>query len=51
MDPRLLSLYEQELRYFRESSAEFAQAFPKIAHRLGLDGQEDQTAGLRATVA
>ncbi|MEJ8849319.1 type VI secretion system baseplate subunit TssF [Variovorax rhizosphaerae] len=40
MDPRLLSLYEQELRYFRESSAEFAQAFPKIARRLGFDGQE-----------
>ena len=34
MDPRLLSLYEQELRYFRESSSEFARAFPKIAHRL-----------------
>jgi type VI secretion system protein ImpG len=40
MDPRLLSLYEQELRYFRESSLEFAQAFPKIARRLGFDGQE-----------
>jgi len=40
MDPRLLNLYEQELRYFRESAGEFAQAFPKIAHRLGMDGQE-----------
>ena len=40
MDPRLLSLYEQELRYFRESSGEFAKAFPKIAHRLGIEGQE-----------
>ena len=40
MDPRLLSLYEQELRYFRESSSEFARAFPKIAHRLGIEGQE-----------
>jgi len=40
MDPRLLSLYEQELRYFRESSAEFARAFPKIANRLGIEGQE-----------
>ncbi len=40
MDPRLLNLYEQELRYFRESSAEFARAFPKIAHRLGIEGQE-----------
>jgi type VI secretion system protein ImpG len=40
MDPRLLNLYETELRYFRESSVEFAQAFPKIASRLGLDGNE-----------
>ncbi len=40
MDPRLLTLYEQELRYFRESSAEFARAFPKIASRLGIEGQE-----------
>lgn len=40
MDPRLLSLYEQELRYFRESSGEFARAFPKIAHRLAIEGQE-----------
>lgn len=40
MDPRLLTLYEQELRYFRESSGEFARAFPKIAHRLGIEGQD-----------
>ena len=40
MDPRLLNLYESELRYFRESSVEFAQTFPKIASRLGLDGHE-----------
>lgn len=40
MDPRLLNLYEQELRYFRESAGEFARAFPKIAHRLGIEGQE-----------
>ena len=40
MDPRLLNLYEQELRYFRESTSEFARAFPKIAHRLGIEGQE-----------
>lgn len=40
MDPRLLGLYEQELRYFRESSGEFARAYPKIARRLGLDGPE-----------
>ncbi|CAM5790890.1 type VI secretion system baseplate subunit TssF [Ottowia pentelensis] len=40
MDPRLLGFYEQELRYFRESSGEFARAYPKIARRLGLDGPE-----------
>ncbi len=40
MDPRLLEQYESELRYFRESSSEFAQAFPKIAGRLGLDSNE-----------
>lgn len=40
MDPRLLGLYEQELRYFRENAAEFARAFPKIAHRLGIEGHE-----------
>ncbi|RYF63929.1 MAG: type VI secretion system baseplate subunit TssF, partial [Comamonadaceae bacterium] len=38
MDPRLLNFYEQELRYFRESASEFAQAFPKIARRLGIEG-------------
>jgi type VI secretion system protein ImpG len=40
MDPRLLELYEQELRYFRESSGEFARAYPKIAARLQFDAQE-----------
>jgi type VI secretion system protein ImpG len=40
MDPRLLSLYEQELRYFRESTGEFAKQFPKIAGRLGIDNTE-----------
>lgn len=40
MDPRLLDLYEQELRYFRESAAEFARAYPKIARRLAMDGTE-----------
>ena len=40
MDPRLLNLYEQELRYFRESTGEFARAYPKIAQRLGVEGQE-----------
>ena len=40
MDPRLLTHYEQELRYFRESAGEFAQEFPKIAARLGIANQE-----------
>jgi type VI secretion system protein ImpG len=40
MDPRLLNFYEQELRYFRESSGEFAKQFPKIAGRLGIDSAE-----------
>jgi type VI secretion system protein ImpG len=40
MDPRLLSAYEQELRYFRESSVEFSKQFPKIAGRLGIDSTE-----------
>ena len=40
MDPRLLTQYEQELRYFRESADEFAQEFPKIAARLGITNQE-----------
>ncbi len=39
MDARLLDLYEAELRYFRETSNEFAAAYPKIASRLGMDGQ------------
>ena len=41
MDPRLLDLYEQELLYFRESSDEFARAYPKIAARLGVAGTEE----------
>jgi len=35
MDPRLLRYYNEELRHLREMGAEFAQAFPKIASRLG----------------
>ena len=38
MDPRLLSAYNRELEHVRESGAEFAKGFPKIASRLGLDG-------------
>ncbi|MCM2369875.1 type VI secretion system baseplate subunit TssF [Aporhodopirellula aestuarii] len=37
MDTRLLSYYEQELQYIRESGGEFAQQYPKIAGRLGLE--------------
>jgi type VI secretion system protein ImpG len=37
MDPRLLNYYNQELQFVRESGAEFAADFPKIASRLGID--------------
>ena len=40
MDPRLLRYYNEELRHLREMGGEFAQAFPKIASRLGLEGLE-----------
>lgn len=40
MDPRLLRYYNTELRYLREMGSEFAQAFPKIASRLGMEGLE-----------
>lgn len=42
MDERLLELYNTELRHLRETAAEFAQEFPKIAGRLALpaDGKE-----------
>lgn len=40
MDPRLLQYYSRELQHIRETSAEFAQEYPKIAGRLGLDGME-----------
>lgn len=40
MDARLLRYYNQELRYLRELGAEFAEEFPKIASRLGLEGLE-----------
>jgi type VI secretion system protein ImpG len=38
MDPRLLKYYNQELQFIREMGGEFANEFPKIASRLGLDG-------------
>ncbi|MBT9494709.1 MAG: type VI secretion system baseplate subunit TssF [Paucibacter sp.] len=40
MDPRLLRYYNDELRHLREMGAEFAQQFPKIAARLGIEGLE-----------
>ena len=40
MDTRLLKHYESELAYLREMGAEFAQSYPKIASRLGMDGVE-----------
>ncbi|MBP1852484.1 type VI secretion system baseplate subunit TssF [Rhizobium halophytocola] len=36
MDTRLLKHYEEELGYIREMGAEFAEAYPKIAGRLGM---------------
>ncbi len=40
MDTRLLKHYERELAYLREMGAEFAEAYPKIASRLGMEGIE-----------
>lgn len=40
MDARLLRRYEEELRYMREMGAEFADTYPKVAGRLGMDGLE-----------
>ena len=37
MDPRLLKYYNNELQHIREMAGEFAQEYPKIAGRLGLD--------------
>lgn len=40
MDPRLLEYYNRELQFVREVGAEFAQQYPRIAARLGMDGVE-----------
>jgi type VI secretion system protein ImpG len=40
MDPRLLEYYNSELLHLRESAAEFAREFPKVAGRLSLEGVE-----------
>lgn len=37
MDQRLRGYYERELRHIRETAAEFAREYPKIAGRLALD--------------
>lgn len=40
MDTRLLRHYESELAYMRDMGSEFADAYPKIASRLGMEGVE-----------
>jgi type VI secretion system protein ImpG len=40
MDPRLLSYYNRELQFIRETGQEFAKEFPKIAGRLGIESLE-----------
>ncbi|SMC29548.1 type VI secretion system protein ImpG [Andreprevotia lacus DSM 23236] len=38
MDARLLDYYNRELGYLRELGAEFAERYPKVAGRLGMQG-------------
>jgi type VI secretion system protein ImpG len=40
MDSKLLDYYNRELTYLREMGAEFAQRYPKVAGRLGMQGIE-----------
>jgi type VI secretion system protein ImpG len=40
MDHKLLEYYNRELQFAREMGGEFAQAYPRIAARLGLEGLE-----------
>ena len=40
MDARLLDYYNRELGYLRDMGAEFARQHPKIAGRLGMQGQD-----------
>jgi type VI secretion system protein ImpG len=40
MDPRLLEYYNRELQFMRETGAEFARSYPRVAARLGLDELE-----------
>ncbi|MDR2626150.1 MAG: type VI secretion system baseplate subunit TssF [Zoogloeaceae bacterium] len=39
MDARFLEYYNRELAYLRELGGEFAAAFPKVAGRLGMQGE------------
>lgn len=41
MDPRLLSLYNEELAYFREGAREFGEEHDTVAARLGLKTPSD----------
>jgi type VI secretion system protein ImpG len=43
MDKRFLDYYNNELRHLRESAAEFARDYPKIAGRLALDEAGTET--------
>lgn len=38
MNPKFLRYYSQELQHLREVGGEFAQEYPKVAGRLGLEG-------------
>jgi type VI secretion system protein ImpG len=40
MDQRLLKHYNNELHFMRELGAEFAQSYPKIAARLGIENEQ-----------
>ncbi|MBB5190652.1 type VI secretion system protein ImpG [Silvimonas terrae] len=40
IDPRLLDYYQRELTWLRHAGADFAERYPKIAHRLELSGYE-----------
>src|SRR5579871_3858572 len=40
MDPRLLEYYQRELQFMRETGAEFARVYPRVAARLALDELE-----------
>ncbi len=40
MHPKILKYYNRELQHVREMGAEFAQEYPKIAARLGMQGIE-----------